>query len=151
MSMTDVCNPEELPAKYSVRLKLRNADTDQFQHVNNAAIATLFEEARMAVFMQEALVHTMEGKHVVVAHLAIDFIAEVLYPGEIDIGTTPVRTGNTSFELAQALYANGKLCARASATCVLMDSKSGRPAPLPDVFRERLALPEPLACADESR
>ena len=30
--------------------KLRNADTDQFRHVNNAAIATLFEAARMEIF-----------------------------------------------------------------------------------------------------
>ena len=29
--------------------KLRNADTDQFRHVNNAAIATIFEAARCPV------------------------------------------------------------------------------------------------------
>ncbi len=147
----DAGTPEGLRARYAVQLKLRNADTDQFRHVNNAAIATFFEEARMAVFMQDALVDSMKDRHVVVAHLAIDFIAEVMYPGELDVGTMPVRTGNTSFELAQALYANGKLCARASATCVLMDAKTGRPAPLPAVFRERLAPTRPVACAGESR
>nr|WP_280920925.1 thioesterase family protein [Cupriavidus sp. AcVe19-1a] len=130
---------------------MRNADTDQFRHVNNAAIATLFEEARMAIFMQDALADCMEDRHVVIAHLAIDFIAEILYPGEIDVMTTPIRTGNTSFGLTQALYAGGNLCARASATCVLMDSKQGRPTLLPDPLRQQLVPPVPAACSDASR
>ena len=139
------------PARFSTRLRLRNRDTDQFLHVNNAAIATFFEEARMAIFMEDALADCMKDRHVVVAHLAIDFIAEIFYPGDIDVRTTPMRTGNTSFELSQALYAGESLCARASATCVLIDAKQGRPAPLPDPLRQQLVPAVPAPCSDTSR
>lgn len=142
---------EGTPARFATRLTLRNRDTDQFRHVNNAAIATFFEEARMAIFMQDTLADCMEDRHVVVAHLAIDFIAEIFYPGEIDVMTTPIRAGNTSFELTQALYAGGHLCARSSATCVLMDSKQGRPTRLPDPLRQQLVPPVPSACSEASR
>lgn len=126
-------------AKFLARLRLRNADTDQFRHVNNAAIASHLEEARMAIFQREDLVDSMQGRNVVVAHLAIDFLREIFYPGDIEVRTTPVRTGNTSFELTQALYAEGQLCARATAVCVLMDAQTGKPTPLPDLLRKELA------------
>ncbi|SFC43399.1 acyl-CoA thioester hydrolase [Cupriavidus sp. OV038] len=127
-------------ASFSTRLRLRNGDTDQFRHVNNAAIATCFEEARMAIFQQADLAPCMAGKTVVVAHLAIDFLSEVFYPGEIEVRTTPVAARNTSFELMQGLYMGDTLCARAKAICVLMDAAQARPTPLPDAFRDRLTL-----------
>ncbi|WP_423199078.1 MULTISPECIES: acyl-CoA thioesterase [unclassified Cupriavidus] len=125
--------------RFSTRLRLRNADTDQFRHVNNAAIATCFEEARMAIFLHEDLAPCMTDKNVVVAHLAIDFLSEIYFPGEIEVRTVPIATGNTSFELDQGLYAKGTLCARAQAICVLMQTHEGRPTPLPGAFRARLA------------
>lgn len=149
--MKKACDIEGLPGRFSSRLMLRNADTDQFRHINNAAVATLLEEARMAIFTEGGLRDSMQDRHVVVAHLAIDFIAEIFYPGEIEVRTMPVSTGNTSFELTQALYAGEKLCARASATCVLMDSNQSRPTPLPPRLRQHLAPPVPGTCGDTGR
>nr|WP_315591855.1 thioesterase family protein [uncultured Cupriavidus sp.] len=149
--MKKASNVEALVGRFSSRLKLRNADTDQFRHVNNAAVATLLEEARMAIFTDDGLSNCMHDKHVVVVHLAIDFIAEIFYPGEIEVRTMPVSAGNTSFELTQALYAGEKLCARASATCVLMDSNQSRPTPLPQRLRQHLAPPAPVTCGDIAR
>lgn len=95
----------------------------------------------MAIFQRDDLADGMQGRKVVVAHLAIDFLREIFYPGDIEVRTTPVRTGNTSFELAQALYAEGQLCARATAVCVLMDAQTGKPTPLPDLLRLGLMPP----------
>lgn len=130
-------------ASFLTRLRLRNGDTDQFRHVNNAAIASCFEEARMAIFQQADLAPSMAGKNVVVAHLAIDFLSEVFYPGDIEVKTTPVATRNTSFELTQGLYMGDTLCAQAKAICVLMDAAQSRPTPLPDAFRDGLT---PRSC-----
>jgi len=126
-------------AYFRTRIGMRNSDTDQFRHINNAAIASFFEEARMSVFAQDDLAVSMQGKNVVVAHLAIDFLKEIFYPGELEIWTTPERAGTTSFTLIQGLYAGDTLCARAKAVCVLLDSQSRQPVALPDALRGQLA------------
>ena len=80
----------------------------------------------------------MKGKSVMVAHLAIDFLHELRFPGEIEIRTIGVATRNSSFELDQGLYARDILCSRARAVCVLIDDEVGRPTPLPAAFRQCL-------------
>lgn len=60
--------------------KLRNADTDQFRHVNNAVIATFFEAARMEIFAPPAVRKWMNGANLAVVRLLIEFSAEVHFP-----------------------------------------------------------------------
>lgn len=126
-------------ARFQTRLRTRNADTDQYQHINNAVIASFFEEARMAIFLRDDLAACMREKRVVVAHLEIDFLKEIFYPGDVEIWTESEGAGTTSFALMQGLYAGDVLCARAKAVCVLLDSDTARPTTLPDALRERLA------------
>src|SRR3546814_6675937 len=65
-------------ARFQTRLRTRNADTDQYRHINNAVIASFFEEARMAIFLQDDLAACMREKRVAVAHREIDFLKEML-------------------------------------------------------------------------
>lgn len=126
-------------ARFQTRLRTRNVDTDQYGHINNAVIASFFEEARMAIFLRDDLAACMHDKRVVVAHLEIDFLKEIFYPGDVDVWTGSERAGMTSFALVQGLYTGDVLCARAKAICVLLDPDSSRPTALPDALRERLA------------
>ncbi|MHC6225581.1 acyl-CoA thioesterase [Pseudomonas sp. X10] len=118
--------------------KLRNADTDQFHHVNNAVISTLLEAARMEILAGEGLKASMAGKLVVVAHLSIDFLSEVYFPGVVEIGSCTLRVGRTSFELAQGLFVGSQCCASAQATCVLIDVERREPTAISDVIRAHL-------------
>jgi acyl-CoA thioester hydrolase len=120
------------------REKLRNADTDQFHHVNNAAISTLFEAARMEMLAGEALKASMADKIVVVAHLSIDFLSEVYFPGFVEIGSAAIRVGRTSFELTQGLFVDSQCFASARVTCVLIDIKRREPTTIPDAIRVHL-------------
>lgn len=129
-------------AAFHTSLRIRNSDTDQFLHVNNAAMASYFEEARMAIFQEDTLAACMRGKNVVVAHLGIDFLKEIFYPGDIGIWTTGIKVGTSSFSLMQGLYVGDTLCAQAKAVCVLMDSANARPTTIPDAMRERLMAPQ---------
>lgn len=137
-------------ARFQTRLRTRNADTDQYRHINNAAIASFFEEARMAIFLRDDLAACMYDKRVVVAHLEIDFLKEIFYPGDVEIQTEAEGTGATSFSLVQGLYAGDALCARAKAVCVLLDSPGARPMVLPHALRERLA-PNPAEASPPLR
>src|SRR5262249_49301564 len=116
--------------------KLRNADTDQFQHVNNAAIASFLESGRMELFAAPAISGPMNGLNVVVGRLGIEFHAEIFYPGELNIGSTVTRIGRSSFEVLQAIFCGGTCAASAVASCVVL--QGGKPHAIPDEVRRHL-------------
>lgn len=120
--------------------KLRNADTDQFRHINNAVIATLFEAARMEIVAPPQVRTLMDGANLAVVRLLIDFSAELHFPGRVRVGSTVVEVGNTSFKVRQGLFdeRRGNCCATAEAVCVLLDGGTGRPQPIVPELRAYL-------------
>ena len=109
--------------------KLRNADTDQFRHVNNAVIATLFEAARMEIVAPPPIRALMDGANLAVVRLLIEFNAELHFPGRVRVGSTVVEVGTTSFKVRQGLFdeRDENRCATAEAVCVLLHGETGRP------------------------
>lgn len=120
------------------REKLRNADTDQFRHVNNAVMASFFEAGRMELFAGEELRAHMAGANLAVVRLLMNFHREVFYPGEVSIGTRVVRVGERSVELAQGLFDGEGCAASAEAVCVLLDPDSSRATNVSDALRQGL-------------
>jgi acyl-CoA thioester hydrolase len=129
----------ELPDKASypfwIRESIRNADTDQFGHVNNAAIASYCEGGRMALFSEPGLREVIAELNVVVAKLTIQFERELLYPGEVQVGTRVTAVGNTSFQVSQGLYGPEGRFATSEATCVMMDQAQHKPIRIPGAVR----------------
>jgi acyl-CoA thioester hydrolase len=72
-----------------------------------------------------------EGRSFVIARLLIDFRAELLWPGSVNIGTGVVRVGRSSFTLAQGMFNDGRLVATTEATIVMVDKQTRRSTPLP--------------------
>ncbi|MBN3756204.1 acyl-CoA thioesterase [Paraburkholderia sp. Tr-20389] len=120
--------------------KLRNADTDQFRHVNNAAIATFLEAARMEIVAPPAVRKWMDGANLAVVRLLIEFGAELRFPGYVSVGSRVVDVGRTSFRVRQGLFrgADGSSCAAAEAVCVLVHGETGRPHPVAPELRAYL-------------
>ncbi len=120
--------------------KLRNADTDQFRHVNNASIATLFESARMEIFAPPPIRALMGGANLAVVRLLIEFGAELYFPGRVYVGSTVVEVGNTSFRVRQGLFdeTRDNCYGVAEAVCVLMHGKTGRPHRIAPELRTHL-------------
>ncbi len=108
--------------------KLRNADTDQQGHINNAIQATLFEAGRIEVFASAELRDIFKTNNIVVARLLINFKKELHFPGTVQIGTRVSRIGKSSIDFQQTVFgANGEV-ATAEASCVLLDRITRRPA-----------------------
>jgi acyl-CoA thioester hydrolase len=109
--------------------KLRNADTDQFIHVNNAVIATFFEAARMEIVAPPVVRTWMNGANLAVVRLLIEFSAELHFPGHVSVGSTVVDVGHTSFAVRQGLFCGTDDASRATAeaVCVLVHRDTGRP------------------------
>lgn len=118
--------------------KLRNADTDQQGHVNNAVMATFFEAGRMDLLASPAIAHIRAATSIVVVRLLVNYKRELFYPGTVRIGSRVVRVGTSSMSFEQAIHSVNGEVATAEATCVLIGPVSHKPTPVPDELRAYL-------------
>ena len=131
--------PDSTAYSFWIDENIRNADTDQFQHVNNAAIASYCEAGRMALFSEPSLREAIAGLNVVVVKLTMLFERELFYPGTVKVGSCVTAIGNTSFQVAQGLYGFHGRFATSEATCVMMDRAEHKPIRVPDAIRALFA------------
>jgi len=134
-------NPEtggEAAFRHRHRQTLRFADVDVLGHVNNVAIFQLFETGRVAFLAERGLALGRPDITVVLARVAVDFAAELHWPGEVEVATRVATIGRTSFTLVQGLYHEGRRAASSEAVCVAVDRASGGPIGLPEWLRRAL-------------
>jgi acyl-CoA thioester hydrolase len=124
--------PQRGEFRFWTEEKLRNADTDQFRHVNNAIISTLLEAARMEIFGKSNIRVLMGDANLAVVRLLIEFRSELYFPGHVAIGSTVTGVGKTSFRVRQGVFANTSdaCAASADATCVLVMPYTATPHPI---------------------
>ena len=126
----------------------RFGDMDSLQHLNNVALAGIYEEARLR--FTATFRHTPEGENgqrPVLAEILIRYLAEGRYPGTLTAGIGLLHLGRTSYKVGQALFQSGR-CIGIADTVIVWTSE-GRPHPVPDHFRTaldaaRIAQPEPV-------
>lgn len=128
---------DDFPAR--VTEKIRFGDTDRLGHVNNAVFASFCESGRTAVLWDEALGLQAAESYFVLARLAIDFHSELLWPGEVEIGTRVARLGRSSITMVQAIFQNGVCAATADSVVVRVSNATRRSIPHPDHVVARLA------------
>jgi len=109
--------------------KIRYNDTDKQLHVNNAVFSTFVETGRNELVYDPKLNLTHDSTYVI-ASLSLDYIAEIIWPGTVDIGTAVSDIKNSSFKLLQGVYQNGQLVAAAESIVVQVDNQTKRSKPL---------------------
>ncbi|HEX8555398.1 MAG TPA: acyl-CoA thioesterase [Sphingomonas sp.] len=126
------------PARYPhrVAIQTRFQDVDMLGHLNNVAMAALFETARVR-FNHRLGLGEWRGYRWLVARIAIDYLAEGYHPADVEIGTGIGRMGNRSWQLLAAAWQNDRPIAICEAVLV-MEAKQDETS-LPGSFRERLA------------
>lgn len=155
-----------------VPVGIRFSDLDAFGHVNNAALLTLLEEARVAVFWNsgdlkidgvndvDAPVTDTSGAGTItlVARQEVEYLAPVPYLREpLDVRLWIGRLGGASMDICYEVFGPAgtgepTLFARAASTIVLVDSGSGRPRRMTPREREAWAahLDAPIVFAKRS-
>ncbi|WP_063041528.1 acyl-CoA thioesterase [Nocardia pseudovaccinii] len=84
-------------------------DMDTIGHVNNVAIARFFEEGRVIVERTiDELRLSGEPLRMVLVHVEIDYLAEIEYPGQVQLGIGLHRVGRTSIEHRAGLFQRGR-------------------------------------------
>ena len=124
---------------YPFRLtdNVRYGDLDPNKHVNNAVYATYFETSRVTLLRSGDRGLMPKGLSWMLVHLAIDFRAEMHWPGSFELGIGVSKLGRTSARFAQAVFASGTCTASAEAVTVLVDATTRKPTPLTPEIIER--------------
>lgn len=119
--------------------KIRYADTDRQGHVNNAVFSTFFETGRVEMLYDSNQNRIPENTSYVIASITLDYIAEVTWPGKVEIGTGVLKIGNSSIRLFQRLFQNNICVAQAETVIVRVDDNTGRSKPLDDNAKKVLS------------
>ena len=118
--------------------KVRYGDTDRQGHVNNAVFATYLETGRVEFLCHPDNNMLTADTSFVIASLNLKLLAEIHWPGKVDIGTRVIRVGNSSLSLQQGIFQDGKCAATAETVIVQVDNNTHRSAPLHDGIKARL-------------
>lgn len=114
-------------------VQTRFGDMDPLGHINNVAVAQLYEESRVR-FGRMVAERCGPGLHrLVLVAINVHYLAETRYPDPVEVGIGVARIGRSSYTLAQALYQHGKCVGLADSTMV--HAPVTGVVPLPDDVR----------------
>lgn len=122
---------------WTLDLATRYGDMDANAHLNNVAIAQLFEETRVQFNWESAKLFEGNRPRFLAAHVAIDYLAEGQYPGTVTMALAVNHIGSSSFRMAKAAFQNG-VCIALCDSVLVFRSPDGGPAAIPAILRERL-------------
>ncbi len=121
-------------------MPLRYQDLDTLGHVNNAAMPMFFEQARTEFFEPLLRGEASAGLDTVIARVVVDYLAEIHYPGSVDIGMTCTRIGNKAFTLAHGVFTLGTdhCVGTGEAVMLIFDLKARQSLVIPEHVRAAL-------------
>ena len=111
---------------------VRYGDTDRQGHVNNAVFSTFFECSRTSILYDPSRNLITPDREFVIVKFEVEYLAELGWPGTVDIGTRVVRLGRSSIVCEQAIFQNGVCAAISSNVMVMIDVVTRKSAALPD-------------------
>ncbi len=123
---------------------LRFADLDRNGHVNNVAFTTFFENTRVRYLSEQVSLSRRPGIGFVVAHVSIDYLAQLYYPGDIRSGIRIVEVRKSSLVLGHAVFRDDAVTASGHSIIVIIDKQSGKASSFDAAQRSEL---EALAAA----
>jgi len=116
-------------------IQTRFQDLDVLGHINNVAMAGLFESARVR-FNRAMALSGWHGHRWLVANININYLAEGHFPGDVEISTGISDIGTRSWHILAAAFQDDDCIATCDA--VLVMSGGGGATALPEDFRAGL-------------
>lgn len=123
---------------YWVKERVRWSDTDMVGHVNNMSFSAYFETGRTE-FLLPLIARDAERRILMVmARMAVDYIGEVHWPGDVEVGTGILAVGKSSCRMGQALFNGDRCVGSAETVLVMVDEHTRRPCEIPEWVRNYL-------------
>ena len=120
------------------RIRPRFSDTDALGHINNTVIPVWFLEAREPILRWFAPEADLSQGALAVVRIEVDYVNETRFGEDVEIRSGVARIGNSSFQLRQEVWQDGRCTARGLATLVNFDRASRRSRPIPEPVRQSL-------------
>jgi len=125
------------PARYpfTCEIATRFGDLDTNMHVNNVAIISLYEDARVRY-------HAASGYHAamgaagitsMVASCTIEYLGQSYYPEPLTFHVAAAELGRTSYQLLQLVRQGERTVGFSRSTMVCV--RDSQPVPIPEPFR----------------
>jgi acyl-CoA thioester hydrolase len=114
----------------------RFADLDPLRHINNVAMATILEDARVRFVSSTGLRTHAKSLRLLIASVRIDYLAEAHYPETIDVGLATGVIGRKSWTVASAAFQKDLCVAVSNSVVVFMDGH--RPVDISEPIRDIL-------------
>ncbi len=118
---------------------VRYGDTDRQGHVNNAVFSTYFECSRTLVLYDQSRGLIAPDRELVVVKIEMEFLAELTWPGAVEIGSRIKKIGRSSIVFEQAIFQNGKCASVSTNVMVMIDAATRKSAALPETAVEAFA------------
>ena len=125
--------PDSYP--FSDTTETRFQDLDPMGHINNVAMAGLFENGRVR-FNRTLIAHKRDDQRWLIAAVAINYLEEAYFPADVTIASGVGHVGTRSWTILSAAFQNGKCVATCDTTVVLAGPASSRT--ITDDFRAAL-------------
>lgn len=129
-------NYEDFPLKTFD--KIRYVDTDRQGHVNNSVFSSFLETGRVEILYNPDHPVLASESSFVIASLKLDFIKEIVWPGNVEIGTGVIKIGNSSIVLFQKLFQNNFCVAMAETVIVQVHNAQKGSSPLSENAKNTL-------------
>jgi acyl-CoA thioester hydrolase len=114
---------------FSHSAETRFADLDLLGHINNVAMAGLFEHGRTMFNRTLKLERRQPGQRWLIASVAINYVAEAHFPEHVEIASGIARIGTSSWDIASAAFQSGGCVATCITTLVLTEDSGAVPIP----------------------
>ena len=132
--------------RHFATISTRWGDNDAYGHINNTVYYAWCDSAVTAWLVGQGLLDIASGDPIgLVVETGCRYFAPLSFPGEVEVGMTVERVGNSSVTYLLGVFAHGSETPAAEAhfTHVYVGRDRRRPVTLPDNWVEKLALLSP--------
>jgi acyl-CoA thioester hydrolase len=117
---------------------VRFSDTDLMGHVNNLAFGAFAETGRCMFLKRFIGKESADRAMFLPAQIILNFLGEIFWPAQIDVGTAILGVGGSSFRFGQGMFDGERCFATSESVFVLVDEISRRPMAIPTSIRDWL-------------
>lgn len=105
----------------------RFGDMDLLGHINNVAMADLFENGRVRFNRSMGMENRAHGDRWLIAAVQINYLREAHFPDDAEICSGIGRIGNSSWDIVSAAFQNDQCVATCTTTLVLTNKQGAKP------------------------
>jgi len=123
---------------FSMPYRVRVSDVNYGGHVSNAAVLSIFQDARIAYLAALGPFSELDvgqGCGIILPEARVRYLAEMFLREELEVGVRIAELGRSSFRMEYRIERGGKATAEGSTALVAFDYEKRRPRRLPAAFR----------------